>query len=281
MSLHIRSFINYATKARLPAMPEGQHLFLQAPARARRQTLREMISEGNDLATNLLLQGNTQVLAGLKQRERVGLWGGVLENKFLNYIAEYFRPTGQKVRDYFKAALTLEPAIFRDLPVEHAAHLMAYLSWDQVPARLQGHPVFANWQYTPLRQSVLALIRDRDGRHSNRSTETLCQATEAQFICSVDEFRVTLVNDHWLFSDGPEWKVGLTLRSVLSASGTLFPKGMFYFLSGRENWQNLIGRRVKRAAMPNLTWQPVRAFRPHYCRGNTVDELARLFPPAK
>lgn len=281
MDLQVRSYSRFARSSTFPGADAGLKLLKRVPLDLRKPLIKEMIGWGDGLTTRLVLADTEGLLQDFRARERVALYGLILRDKYFSYIAQYFQPTERKLLDLLKAALTLDPATFRSLPVESAAWLMACVTWDRIPAPLKKHPVFADRHYSLLKQHVLSLFREPGQRFSALSGATLCQATEAQFVSTVDDFKVTLVNDHFLFSDGPEWQVALTLRGVRSASGAFFPKGMFYFVSGRQNKERIEQHPRDRLTMPGLTWIPVRAFNEGQSHGTTVNELARLFPPEK
>jgi len=279
MDIKVRSFLGYAYAARFPKIDELQARFRQVPERYRKPVLKDLVRRGNDNGVRLVLEGSQNNLTGFIGRQRTLLWKYILRKKYINYISEYFRPTPLKTLDYLRAAAASRPGATLDLPKIHLAHLMGIRFWTDLPKALREHPDLFPAPTDPIPQAINSLLRDKNGNYGSMGGVDLCINTERQFIESIDHGKVTLVNHHLLFSDGPEWKVALALRNFVSASDQLFLQGVFYFMMGKENRQRVVDMHVARAVMPGLTWTPNRTYNPQNHRGITVMELARRFPP--
>lgn len=260
--------------------PEAQARFLRVPAPVRKEAILTLVHEKNYTGLRLALRSDARFLRGMDPEERQAMWRGILGTQLLNYIGHFFVPTRRKAVDLFTAVMTLEPGQLRQPRAEYVAHLMSYLRWPDIPARFKRDALFAEMGSDSLRQSVLSVIRDRGMEQHDLAFREICENMEGLYLHAMEKGRlVTLVNNHMLFVNTVEWDLALCLRNFVSASGSVFLKGIYYFCSARDQ---IINARVRRMMVEGAAWIPTRLYKPsNVGQPFDLDRLARLFPRSR
>lgn len=274
---HYGSF-GYKELPRFARAKKGVPKFFALSTGQRRLVLPKLIAQNRYLGLELALEGGDRVFNGFDAAQRRDFWFQILCHNDSDAISQKLKITRQKALDLLEVILLGDSSRFADSRFEDSriywlANLLCYLKWQHIPNELKQHPIFAGMVESNLRQGLVPEISP-GGR-------ALCPVVEANFVRCVENDEVMLVNDHLLFRTRPEWSVAVCLRTFVSPDGSVFIRGMYYFVDGASD-RKKVGdfRRAgeARLVLKDIRWRPGRYYHQLNCPAFDLDRFSRKYP---